>query len=107
MTATAAAPTARPAAVIDLRGLWTIVPSPHGERVVHEALQLRVDAGEIVALVGQSGSGKSTLLHIAGLLEQPDEGEVVVDGNAAGRLGDRGRTTLRRRFLRLRSSRRA
>ena len=33
--------------------------------------------GEIVALVGQSGSGKSTLLHIAGLLERPDEGEVL------------------------------
>ncbi len=55
--------------------------------------------GEIVALVGQSGSGKSTLLHIAGLLEQPDDGEVVVDGKAAVRLGDRGRTALRRRFL--------
>ncbi|MDP2329183.1 MAG: ABC transporter ATP-binding protein [Reyranella sp.] len=55
--------------------------------------------GEIVALVGQSGSGKSTLLHIAGLLEQPDEGDVVVDGKSTGTLGDRGRTSLRRRFL--------
>ena len=55
--------------------------------------------GEIVALVGQSGSGKSTLLHIAGLLERPDEGEVVVDGKAAGKLPDRDRTGLRRGFL--------
>jgi len=55
--------------------------------------------GEIVALVGQSGSGKSTLLHIAGLLERPDEGEVVVDGRAAGKLPDRDRTGLRRGFL--------
>ncbi len=61
------------------------------------SLDLR--AGEIVALVGQSGSGKSTLLHIAGLLEQPDGGDVVVNGRVAGKLGDRERTTLRRRFL--------
>jgi lipoprotein-releasing system ATP-binding protein len=66
---------------------------------VLRGVSLDLRPGEIVALVGQSGSGKSTLLHIAGLLEQPDEGEVVVDGNAAGRLGDRGRTALRRRFL--------
>ncbi len=55
--------------------------------------------GEIVALVGQSGSGKSTLLHIAGLLERPDEGEVVVDGKATVRMADRERTGLRRKFL--------
>lgn len=62
-------------------------------------ISLDLKAGEIVALVGQSGSGKSTLLHIAGLLERPDGGEVVVDGKAAGRLGDAARTGLRRRFL--------
>jgi lipoprotein-releasing system ATP-binding protein len=55
--------------------------------------------GEIVAMVGQSGSGKSTLLHLAGLLERPDEGEVVVDGKLAGKLPDRDRTELRRGFL--------
>mgnify|MGYP001594136641 FL=1 len=66
---------------------------------VLRGVSLDLRPGEIVALVGQSGSGKSTLLHIAGLLEQPDEGEVVVDGKVADRLGDRGRTALRRRFL--------
>ncbi|MBU8877140.1 ABC transporter ATP-binding protein [Reyranella sp. MMS21-HV4-11] len=55
--------------------------------------------GEIVAMVGQSGSGKSTLLHIAGLLERPDEGEVVVDGKATVRMADRDRTRLRRQYL--------
>ena len=52
--------------------------------------------GELVALVGPSGSGKSTLLHIAALLERPSAGEVVIDGRACGRLGDRERTGLRR-----------
>ena len=55
--------------------------------------------GEIVAMVGQSGSGKSTLLHIAGLLERPDEGEVVVDGKPTVRMADKERTWLRRNFL--------
>ncbi len=55
--------------------------------------------GETVALVGPSGAGKSTLLHIAGLLERPDGGEVVIDGVATGGLSDRERTRLRRATL--------
>lgn len=52
--------------------------------------------GETVALVGPSGAGKSTLLHIAGLLERPDGGEVIVDGEACSTLSDDRRTALRR-----------
>ncbi len=66
---------------------------------VLRGVTLDLRAGEIVALVGQSGSGKSTLLHIAGLLERPDGGDVLVDGRAAGSQSDRERTALRRRFL--------
>ena len=66
---------------------------------VLRAISLDLKAGEIVALVGQSGSGKSTLLHIAGLLERPDGGEVVVDGKPTTTLGDGPRTALRRKFL--------
>ena len=66
---------------------------------VLRAISLDLKAGEIVALVGQSGSGKSTLLHIAGLLERPDGGEVVIDGKPTTTLGDGPRTALRRKFL--------
>jgi lipoprotein-releasing system ATP-binding protein len=66
---------------------------------VLKGVTLDLKPGEIVALVGQSGSGKSTLLHIAGLLERPDEGDIVVDGKSAGTAGDRERTVMRRQFL--------
>jgi lipoprotein-releasing system ATP-binding protein len=66
---------------------------------VLQGVSLDLRPGEIVALVGQSGSGKSTLLHIAGLLERPDDGDVVVDGKSAGAANDRERTALRRRVL--------
>jgi lipoprotein-releasing system ATP-binding protein len=61
--------------------------------------ELSIRPGEIVALVGPSGAGKSTLLHIAGLLERPDAGEVWLAGEPCGKLGDDGRTRLRRLHL--------
>jgi lipoprotein-releasing system ATP-binding protein len=66
---------------------------------VLRGVSLDLRPGEIVALVGQSGSGKSTLLHIAGLLERPDDGDVIFDGKSAGAANDRERTPLRRRVL--------
>jgi len=53
-------------------------------------------AGETVALVAPSGTGKSTLLHLAGLLERPDDGDVIIDGEACGQLSDDRRTAIRR-----------
>jgi lipoprotein-releasing system ATP-binding protein len=52
--------------------------------------------GEAVALLGPSGAGKSTLLHIAGLLERPNAGAVVIDGVDCVKLGDSERTRMRR-----------
>ena len=63
---------------------------------VLEGADLVLAAGEIVALVAPSGTGKSTLLHLAGLLERPDAGVVLVDGRDSGRLSDVERTAIRR-----------
>lgn len=57
--------------------------------------ELALDAGEVVALVAPSGAGKSTLLHLAGLLERPDSGDVVVLGRSTHGMGDAQRTALR------------
>jgi lipoprotein-releasing system ATP-binding protein len=60
---------------------------------------LTIAPGELVALVGPSGAGKSTLLHVAGLLERPDGGDVVVDGRPCGAMSDAERTLVRRKDI--------
>ena len=62
-------------------------------------LDMTVDRGEAVALIGPSGSGKSTLLHAAGLLEQPDGGEIEIAGQRCSTMGDAQRTVIRRKQL--------
>lgn len=57
---------------------------------------LTLAAGEMVALVAPSGAGKSTLLHLAGLLERPDAGDVLVDGVPTVGLDDAALTRMRR-----------
>jgi lipoprotein-releasing system ATP-binding protein len=66
------------------------------EITVLDGIDLTVAAGEVVALVAPSGTGKSTLLHIAGLLDQADEGAVTIDGADLARAGDGVRTAARR-----------
>ncbi len=60
---------------------------------------LSVETGTMVAVMGPSGAGKSTLLTIAGGLEEPDEGDVLVDGASLSRMSRNGRARLRRRVI--------
>jgi putative ABC transport system ATP-binding protein len=64
-------------------------------RALH-ALSLRVETGEFVALVGRSGCGKSTLLHLAGAMDFPTSGRVLLDGVSTSSLNDASLTSLRR-----------
>ena len=66
--------------VLELRGIDRVYHTKAGDLQVLKALDLTLKAGELVGLVGPSGSGKSTLLHSAGLLERPDSGDVILEG---------------------------
>jgi len=72
-----------------------------GERTLNvlAGASARLMPGEAVALVGPSGAGKSTLLHVAGLLETPDSGRVVVNGQDCAGMNDAARTRVRRRDM--------
>jgi lipoprotein-releasing system ATP-binding protein len=70
-----------------------------GQLEVFRDLNMSLQAGEIVALVGPSGVGKSSLLHMAGLLEAPSGGEIYIDGAAVSRLPEQERTRIRRDMI--------
>ncbi len=60
-----------------------------GALEVLKGVDLHVEKGEIVSIVGPSGAGKTTLLQILGTLDKPDKGEVTIDGTQVGRLSDK------------------
>lgn len=66
---------------------------------VLKGASLEIRPGELVGMVAPSGAGKSTLLHIAGLLEYPDGGDVLVGGRSCAAMDDNGRTAARRDSL--------
>ncbi len=83
--------------VLDARGITKTVGAGRAARRVLDGVNLEVDAGEVVAVLGRSGSGKSTLLHVLGALDRPDAGRVVLAGRdiTAQRPSAQARTRLR------------
>ncbi len=87
------------APVLALRGIRRSFRTGGAEIAVLNGVDFELRQGEMVALVGPSGAGKSTLLHIAGLLEQPDSGAVMIGARDCSRLTEQERTQLRRTEL--------
>jgi lipoprotein-releasing system ATP-binding protein len=89
--------TSRP--VLELREVRRTFKQGDREIPVLTGAEAALYPGQAIALVGPSGAGKSTLLHIAGLLETPDGGRVLVNGVDCARLSDAERTRVRRREM--------
>ncbi|HXK10338.1 MAG TPA: ABC transporter ATP-binding protein [Vicinamibacteria bacterium] len=87
------------AALISARALTKAYTTPAGEVPVLQGLDLDVEAGEMVAVVGASGVGKSTLLHVLGTLDRPDAGSLAVAGEDVLSLSERRRCEFRNRTL--------
>ncbi len=85
--------------VLELRDIHRTYTMGKTEVPVLKGVNLSLNKGELVGLVGPSGSGKSTLLHTAGLLEKPTSGDVFLNGQDCLKLKDKQRTLLRRTQL--------
>ena len=71
--------------MIDIKGLTNIF----GQLQVLKGIDLHIEKGEVVSIVGPSGAGKTTLLQIIGTLDKPDSGEIIIDGTDVGKLSSK------------------
>lgn len=86
--------------MFEIKSLTKSFQSGSGERrVILDALDLTVQEGESVAIVGPSGSGKTTLLNMLGALDQPDSGDVLLDGESVYSKNERELATFRNQSI--------
>ncbi|HEY8844562.1 MAG TPA: ABC transporter ATP-binding protein [Gaiellaceae bacterium] len=86
---------------LELHDVFKIFRAGDTDVVALRGLDLRIERGELVAILGPSGSGKTTLLHLAAGLDQPSAGEVRVAGRSLSRLDDAGLADYRAKELAL------
>jgi putative ABC transport system ATP-binding protein len=85
-------------AMIDLQGITKVYPTPAGPFLALKGIDLQIQAGEFVAVVGKSGSGKSTLINVFTGIDHPTDGEAIIAGTRLRDLSEgqiaqwRGRT---------------
>ena len=81
--------------ILNARNLSKVVPSAEGELAILEAVSLRLEKGDSMAIVGTSGSGKSTLLGLLAGLDLPSSGEVILASHRLGELDEDQRARVR------------
>lgn len=82
-------------AIVETHELWKIYRMDEIGVEALRGVNLTVERGEFVAIVGPSGSGKSTLLHLIGAMDTPTRGEVYLNGRSLAKMSDAERTRLR------------
>lgn len=85
--------------VIELQDIKKVYKMGGEEFHALQGVNLTINEGEFVAIIGPSGSGKSTLMHIIGLLDEPSSGEVLIDGVKVGKASQAELATLRNRKI--------
>ena len=86
--------------MIELKGIGKTYTRPNGATVrALDAVSLRIDQGEFIAIVGTSGSGKSTLMNVLGLLDRPSEGQYLLDGQDVSELNVNDQARLRNKKI--------
>lgn len=85
--------------IIEIRGLHKVYDGNALPVYAINGIDLKIDSGEFTAIVGPSGSGKTTLLNIVGGLDDPTEGEVIIDGVKINTLNSRQKTDFRMRNI--------
>ena len=88
-----------PHPTIELVGISKSYREAGRRHLVLDRVDLRVEKGELIVLLGKSGSGKSTLLNLLAGIDQPDAGRVIIAGTDLTGLGERERTIFRRRHI--------
>ena len=86
-------------ALVEARQLRRVFQEGDRSRTVLDGLDLQIQPGECVALLGRSGSGKSTLLNLISGIDRPSSGELIVGGQDLAALSERERTLFRRRHI--------
>lgn len=82
--------------MIQLQKISRHYPVGFGKNYILKDVDLTINEGEFVSIMGPSGSGKSTLLHILGLLEEPSEGQYLFEGERVDKMNEKKRTQLHR-----------
>lgn len=89
----------RSAPLVEFSGITKVYGSGEAEVRALDGLDLRIDRGEFVAVMGPSGSGKSTAMNIVGYLDTPTDGSYRFDGVPVAKVSRQQRTLLRRNFV--------
>jgi putative ABC transport system ATP-binding protein len=85
--------------MIQLNDIQKVYRTKTIETVALEQVNLNIGKGEFVSVMGPSGCGKSTLLNVAGLLDEPTEGRVLIDGKDSSALKDREKAAFRNKYI--------